>query len=171
MATEEKKKRISIDRVDQYVEDKACFGWELVSKEDLKPNHTILLNFQRNTENIDDLKAAKKLEKQYDKMSRRVPLFFIILTLIGGALLAAYFLLKPYLFFYLAFLIAALTCFSIAFFSLVIFLLLLIKKKDIISYLLTEASLRTGQTKEFPTKHNIKEENEYSWALTKTFKS
>ena len=167
---ETKSKRISIARVDQYVKDKACFGWELKSKDDLKSNHTILLTFQRNPENIDDIKTTKKLERQYDGLSRNIPMLSIIFAGVGGVLLALYFILKPYVFFYISFLYESLTCFCVSFFSLVIFLLLKIKRKEILEYILTEASLRSGVTQEFPTKHNTLEENESSWALTNTFK-
>ena len=165
---ETKKKRISISRVDQYVQDEACFGWELASKDDLRPNHTILLTLQREPKSLDDPKTTKKLEKQFDRLSRRFPTLALIMALVGGGLLAAYFLLKPYLFFYISFLFASLTCFCVSFFSLVIFLILKINRKQIREYLLSEAMMASGVSQEFPTKHNIKEENETTWALSNT---
>lgn len=165
---ETKSKRIRISAVDKYVQDKKAFGWELVSQDDLRPNHTILLNFQREPKNIDDLKTTKKLEKQYDRLYRPFPLLAIIMLLVGGVLLTAYFLLKPYLFFYISFLYEALTCFCVSFFAFVIFFLVLANKKKLLEYILSEAAMASGQSQEYPTKHNIKEENEATGALAKT---
>lgn len=165
---EKKSVKINFNRVDQYIKDKAVFGWQVVSKEDLK-NQKILLTLQREPKSVDDIKTTKKLEKQYDLLNRRVPLFSIILAIIGGIALALYFVLKPYVIFYISFLYESLTCFCVAFFGIVIFLLLKIKRKTLVKYILDEAAMRSGASRDYPNKHNIKEETETTWALTNTF--
>ena len=167
---ENKSKRVSLSKVEEYTKQQASFGWSLVSQEDLKPNNTVVLNFQREPKEIEDYKATKKLEKQYNVVNSSAPLLSIIFAGVGVLFLLAFFFLKPYVFFYISFLYISLTSFFIALFSLIIFILLKIKKKEILSYLLSEAALRSGVSDEFPTKHNIQEEGEETWALTHTFK-
>ena len=167
---ENKSKRVSLSKVEEYTKQQASFGWSLVSQEDLKPNNTVVLNFQREPKEIEDYKATKKLEKQYNVVNSSAPLLSIIFAGVGVLFLLAFFFLKPYVFFYISFLYISLTSFFITLFSLIIFILLKIKKKEILSYLLSEAALRSGVSDEFPTKHNIQEEGEETWALTHTFK-
>ena len=167
---ENKSKRVPLSKVEEYTKQQASFGWSLVSQEDLKPNNTVVLNFQREPKEIEDYKATKKLEKQYNVVNSSMPLLSIIFAGVGVLFLLAFFFLKPYVFFYISFLYISLTSFFIALFSLIIFILLKIKKKEILSYLLSEAALRSGVSDEFPTKHNIQEEGEETWALTHTFK-
>ncbi len=167
---ENKSKRVPLSKVEEYTKQQASFGWSLVSQEDLKPNNTVVLNFQREPKEIEDYKATKKLEKQYNVVNSSAPLLSIIFAGVGVLFLLAFFFLKPYVFFYISFLYISLTSFFIALFSLIIFILLKIKKKEILSYLLSEAALRSGVSDEFPTKHNIQEEGEETWALTHTFK-
>lgn len=167
---ESKSKRVPLSKVEEYTAQQANFGWSLANQDDLKPNHTVVLTFQREPKEIEDYKATKKLEKQYDMVTKKVPLLSIIFGGVGVLFFLAFFFLKPYVFFYISFLYISLTSFFIALFSLVIFLLLKIKKKEILSYVLSEAALRSGVSNEFPTKHNIQEEGEETWALTHTFK-
>ena len=167
---ENKSKRVPLSKVEEYTKQQASFGWSLASQEDLKPNNTVVLNFQREPKEIEDYKATKKLEKQYNAVNSSAPLLSIIFAGVGALFLLAFFFLKPYVFFYISFLYISLTSFFIALFSLIIFILLKIKKKEILSYLLSEAALRSGVSDEFPTKHNIQEEGEETWALTHTFK-
>lgn len=163
-------KRLHFSKVDNYIKERENFGWTLLSKDQLRPDQTVMVTLQRNISEIDDIKTIKKLEKQYNSLLRPVPLLSIIFALVGGASLAAYFFLKTIVIFYLAFLYVALTCFFIALFTLIIFLLLLIKRKELTAYIIKEASMRSGLSQEFPSKHNIKKETESSWALTHTFK-
>ena len=165
---ETKSKRINISRVDEYIKDQKAFGWELASKDDLRPNHTILLTFQREPKNVADIKVTKKLESQYDRLSRPFPILALIMLILGGGLLACYFLLQPYIFFYISFLYESLTCFSIALFSIIIFIMVKANSKKLRAYILSEAAMASGNSQEFPTKRNIKEENEATWALSKT---
>ena len=162
---ETKSKRISLSRIEKYVADRKCFGWELASQDDLKPDNTVLLTLQREPKNVDDYKTVKKLEKQYNNLNRSFPLLPIILAGVGGVFLLLYFLLKGQVVFYLAFIYIALTSFFVALFALVVFLLLLIKKKELNKILTAEASLRAGLDNSFPNKHNIKEPDDYTGAL------
>lgn len=162
---ETKSKRINLSRIEKYTADKKCFGWEVASQDDLKPNNTIVLTLQREQKNIEDYKTVKKLEKQYDKLNRRFPLLPLILVGVGGLFLLLYFLLKGKVIFYLAFIYISLTSFCVAVFALVVFLFLLIKKKELSEILMSEASRRAGLDNNFPNKHNIKEDTDYTGAL------
>ena len=61
---ENKSKRVPLSKVEEYTKQQASFGWSLASQEDLKPNNTVVLNFQREPKEIEDYKATKKLEKR-----------------------------------------------------------------------------------------------------------
>ena len=167
---ETKSKRISLSRIDKYVADRKCFGWELASQDDLKPDNTVLLTLQREPKNVDDYKTVKKLEKQYNKLNRSFPLLPIILACVGGVFLLLYFFLKGQVFFNLAFIYIALTSFFVALFALVVFLLLLIKRNKLLVAIKQEASNKVGSNSDWPTQRNVLEEGEFTWALIQSVK-
>ena len=162
---ETKSKRISLSRVDKYVETEEAFGWEVVSKEDLRPDNTILLIMQRDKSSFGDYDKVKSLERQYHKIMRPYPIATIVLALIGLAFLVAYLFLKSTLFFAIVFLYAALTFFCIAVFALLVFLLLLVKRNKLLMALKKEAANKSGANKDWPVGRNVLEEDELSWAL------
>ena len=51
---ESKSKRVSLSKVEEYVAQQANFGWSLANQDDLKPNHTVVLTFQREPKEIED---------------------------------------------------------------------------------------------------------------------
>ena len=96
---ETKSKRISLSRLDKYVENQEAFGWEVVSKEDLRPNNTVLVIMQRDKAGFANYDKVKSLESQYNKIARPYPIATVVLAVIGLAFLVAYLFLKQTLFF------------------------------------------------------------------------
>ena len=162
---ETKSKRISLSRLDKYVENQEAFGWEVVTKEDLRPNNTVLLVMQRNKDNFPNYDKVKTLENQYHKIARPYPIATIVLAIIGLAFLVAYLFLKETLFFAIVFFYAALTFFCMAVFALVVFLLILLKRKKLLLALKKEAANKSGANTDWPVQRNIIEEEELTWAL------
>lgn len=160
--------KISFNQAEKYANEKACFGWVVVSKED-RGNQTVILKMQRDPKTIDDYKTTRKLEDQYERISRKVPTSTIVFTIIGIAALISYFVLKETFLYAISILVASLTSFAIAFLLLIMFLLLKAKKKSIVALILKEAAIRSGATKDYPSKNNIKPKNDSTWALTNTF--
>ena len=162
---ETKSKRISLSRVDKYVETQEAFGWEVVSKEDLRPNNTILVIMQRDKNSFSDFNKVKSLEKQYNAILRPYPVATIVLAVIGLAFLVAYLFLKETLFFSIVFFYASLTFFCMAVFALIVFLLILIKRNKLLLALKKAAANKSGANKDWPVGRNVLEEEELTWAL------
>ena len=167
---ETKSKRISLSRLEKYVETQEAFGWKMVSQEDLRPNNTILVIMQRDKESIDRFGKVKSLEKQYNAIARPYPIATVVLVIIGLAFLVAYFFLKDTLFFAIVFFYAALTFFCMAVFALVVFLLILIKRSKLLSALKKEAANKSGANKDWPIQQNVAPEEELTWALIESTK-
>ena len=167
---ETKSKRISLSRLDKYVENQEAFGWEVVSKEDLRPNNTVLLIMQRDKENFANYGKVKALEKQYFKIARPYPIATIVLAIIGLAFLVAYLFLKETLFFSIVFFYASLTFFCMAIFALVVFLLVFLKRKKLMLALKKEAANKSGANTDWPVERNVVEEEELTWALIEATK-
>ena len=162
---ETKSKRISLSKLDKYVEDQEAFGWEVVSKEDLRPNHTVLVIMQRDKEGFGNYDKVKKLEKQYHRIARPYPIATIVLAVIGLAFLIGYLFLKQTLFFAIVFLYVSLTFFAMAIFALIVFLLILIKRRKLLLALKKEAANKSGANKDWPIERNVIQEEELTWAL------
>ena len=162
---ETKSKRVSLSRLEKYVETQQAFGWELVSQEDLQPNHTVVVVMQRDGGSYENFGKVKSLEKQYNSIARPFPTATIVLAVIGLAFLGAYLFFKETLFFAIVFLYLALTFFCIAFFTLVVFLLLLIKRNRLLTAIRKEASNKFGANSDWPTARNVLPEEELTWAL------
>lgn len=164
---EVKSKRIDLSKLDKYIEVQENFGWEVVSKDDLKPNNTIVLTMQRDGESFQDYKGVRNLEKQYHRLSKPFPLLFVIFATLGTGFLMAYFVMKNIVIYYFSFMYAALTFFGMASFALIVYLLLLIKRKKLLALILSQAAIKAGANKDWPTKRNIVPENDATWALSK----
>lgn len=167
---ETKSKRISLSRLDKYVENQEAFGWEVVSKEDLRPNNTVLVIMQRDKAGFANYDKVKSLESQYNKIARPYPIATVVLAVIGLAFLVAYLFLKQTLFFAIIFFYFALTFFSMAVFALVVFLLLLLKRKKLLLALKKEAANKSGANTDLPVQRNVIEEDELTWALIENTK-
>ena len=167
---ETKSKRISLSRLDKYVENQEAFGWEVVSKEDLRPNNTVLVIMQRDKAGFANYDKVKSLENQYNKIARPYPIATVVLAVIGLAFLVAYLFLKQTLFFAIIFFYFALTFFSMAVFALVVFLLLLLKRKKLLLALKKEAANKSGANTGLPVQRNVIEEDELTWALIENTK-
>ena len=167
---ETKSKRISLSKLDKYVENQEAFGWEVVSKEDLQPNHTVLVIMQRDKDNLHNYKKVRALEKQYNRIARPYPIATIVLAVIGLAFLVAYLFLKDTLFFAIVFFYVALTFFCMAVFALIIFLLLLMKRNKLLIALKKEAANKSGANKDWPIPQNVIQEEEMTWALIESTK-
>ena len=167
---ETKSKRINLSKVDKYVETQEAFGWEVVSKEDLRPNNTILVVMQRDKASLDNYSKVKSLEKQFGAIARPYPIATIVLAILGLAFLLAYFFLKDMLFFAIVFFYAALTFFCMAFFALVVFLLVLMKRNKLLLALKKEAANKSGANKDWPIQQNVVPEEENTWALIEATK-
>ena len=167
---ETKSKRISLSKIDKYVETQEAFGWTVVSKDDLRPNNTVLLVMQRDAHALDNYGKVKSLESQYNKIARPYPIATIVLVVIGLIFLGAYFFLKPTLFFAIVFFYLALTFFCMAFFALVVFLLILIKRNKLLISLKKEAANKSGANKDWPIHQNVVPEEQMTWALIESTK-
>ena len=167
---ETKSKRMSLSRVEKYVENEEAFGWELVAQEDLCPNNTVLVVMQRDKASFDNFDKVKSLENQYKKIARPYPIATIVLAVIGLAFLVAYLFLKDTLIFSIAFFYASLTFFCMAIFALVVFLLILIKRGKLLLALKKEAANKSGANKDWPIQRNVIEEEELTWALIEATK-
>ena len=141
---ETKSFRVDINKIDEFLKIKAAFGWQLVSKDDLKPDHTILLNLQRDPKQVKDYYSLKALERQYESANRKFPVALVVFSIIGAALLVGYFLFKSSPYFAYGFLVASLTSFLIALIYLVLFLLILLKRKKIVERIIDKASKSSG---------------------------
>ena len=166
---ETKRVRVNLERLEERTKEEACFGWKVASQDDIKPDHTVVLNMQRDPSQIDDYKATKKLEKQFKSINSSTPTAMIVFLLFGCASFAAYFVLKGQVFFDTAFFIVALTFIGFAILSLLVFIMLKLKRKTIRAYILEEAAIRSGMGKDYPTKRNIKKETDATGALANTF--
>ena len=47
---EVKSKRVRLSRADRYIETQEAFGWEVVSKDDMRPDNTIVITMERRKE-------------------------------------------------------------------------------------------------------------------------
>ena len=167
---ETKSKRISLSKLDKYVENQEAFGWEVVSKEDLRPNHTVLVVMQRDKNNFANFDKVKSLESQYNRIARPYPIATIVLVVIGLVFLGAYFFLKDTLFFAIVFFYAALTFFCMAVFALIVFLLILMKRNKLLLSLKKEAANKSGANKDWPSQRNVAIEEDLTWALIESTK-
>ena len=161
---ETKSKRIRLSKVDDYVALNEAFGWSLVSKDELRPDETVLVTMERDRELFSNYDEIRRLEKDYYSIKRPFPLLAIIFAVIGGILIPFYFFFKG-LIVAIVCLYAALTFFIIAFFALFIFVLLMIKRRKLLSKIMEFASNKSGANKEWPTDRNIAPEEEDTWTI------
>lgn len=164
---ETKTKKLTMSRLDKFIELNEYFGWEVVDKEPIRSEEAILLTMERDRTKFEDFRTIRSLEKQYYHINRPFPLALLIFVLLGTGFLVTFLLTKNTLFFAYGFMYSALTCFCIAVFALIVYLLILIKRKKLLALILKQASIKTGTNKEWPTKHNVNPEDESSWALSK----
>ena len=161
---ETKSKRIRLSKVDDYVALNEACGWSLASKDDLRPDETVLVTMERDRELFSNYDEIRRLEKDYYSIKRPFPLLAIIFAGIGGAILPVYFIFKG-LIVAIVCLYASLTFFLIAFFALFIFILLLIKRRKLLNKIMEFASNKSGANKEWPTDRNIAPEEEDTWTM------
>ena len=164
---ERKTKKLTMAKLDKFIEINEYFGWEVVDKEPIRAEEAILLTMERDHDKIENYRDVRSLEKQYYRINRPLPIALLIFVLLGAGFLTAFFLTKNTLFFAYSFMYGALTCFCIAVFALIVYLLILAKRKKLLAILLQQASIKTGTNKEWPTPHNINPEDESSWALSR----
>ena len=164
---EVKSRRISLSKLDQYVEIQESFGWEVVDKEDLRAKNTILLTMQRDGETFLDYKGVRSLEKQYHRLHKAFPLALMVCLIMAGSLLGAYFATKGQFLYAISFLYCSLTFFGVSSFCLILYILLIIKRKKLLETILKQASIKAGTNKNWPTKRNIVPEEENTWTLSK----
>ena len=163
-AMETKSKRIRLIKADDYVALNEAFGWSLVSKDELRPDETILVTMQRDRELFSNYSEIRRLEKDYYAIKRPYPLLAIIFAAIGGVLLPFYFIFKG-LIVAIVCLYASLTFFLIALFALFIFIIVLCRRKKLLSKIMEFASNKSGANKEWPTDRNIAPEEEDTWTI------
>lgn len=161
---ETKSKRIRLTKADSYVALNEAFGWSLVSKDDLRPDETVLVTMERDRELYSNYDELRRLEKDYYSIKRPFPLLAIIFAVIGGVLLPFYFAFKG-LIVAIVCLYASLTFFLIAFFAIFIFILLMIKRGKLLKKIMELASNKSGANKEWPTDRNIAPEEEDTWTI------
>lgn len=161
---ENKSKRMKLSKADEYIAIQEAFGWSLVSKDDLRPDETVLVVMERNSALFSNFGEIRQLEKDYKAIKRPYPLLAIIFAALGGILLPFYFVFKGDIIAIVC-LYGALTFFLIAFFALFIFILVLCKRKKIMSKIMEFASNKSGANKDWPTDRNIAPEEEDTWMI------
>lgn len=167
---EKKKKRIKISQIDKYTALYGKFGWQEAGTEKPKRDSTVVLLLERDKKQIGkNYNKVKGLEKDYEGMRKVSPKVAIVMAVIGGAALGAYFFTKDTFFLYILFLYASLACFSIAAFALVIFIILLFAKPIVIKSVLQKAGVLSGAVKQYPLTQNILKENPDCWTIRKSF--
>lgn len=166
---EVKSKRMKLIKADEYIAMQEAFGWTLVSKDDLRPDETLVVTMERNPELFSNYKELRSLEKDYNNISRPFPLLTIIFAIIGGVLVGLYFAFKGLVISF-AFIYGGLTCFLIALFALAIFIILLIKRRNLLKKVLEYVGNKTGVNGEWPTPRNVAEETEDSWIIRSQIK-
>ena len=164
---ETKVKKLTIGKLDKFVELNEYFGWEVVDKEAIRSDQAVLLTMERDRSKFQDFRTIRSLEKQYYRINRPIPLLFLIFVVLGVGFLVAFLTTKNILFFAYSFMYPSLTCFCISVFALVVYLLVLAKRKKLLAVILKQASIKTGTNKEWPTKHNINPDDQSSWALSR----
>lgn len=162
---EVKSKRVRLSRADRYIETQEAFGWEVVSKDDMRPDNTIVITMERRKENFSDYRAVVALEKQYYSLNRPYPILAIIFALIGAGCLVAFFFLKGVFAFYFTLLYLALTFFCIATFALIVFLILLLQRGKLVDAIKERAANQSGANRDWPTPRNVIPEEEGTWNL------
>lgn len=160
-----KYKKLSISRLDKYIEVQEYFGWEAVDKQAIRSDEKVRVTFQRDKEKLRDYKTVRRLEKQYYGILKPIPVTLSIFLVLGTGFLLTFLFTKETLFFAYAFMYNSLTCYCIGFYALVVYLLILARRKKLLATLLHQASVKTGTNKEWPTRHNIYPDEESSWAL------
>ena len=165
---ESKSKRIKLSKADKYVETQEAFGWELVEKEDLRPDNTILLTMARDSANYHNFNKIKSLEKQYHRVSRPMPIACIVNAVIGLAFLIVFFITKSSFAFAYGFMYLALTFFCIAVYAAIVFLILFFKKGKLQVALKRQAATKSGSNKDWPTPRNCLPEDDNTWLLSKS---
>ena len=167
---EKKKKRIKISQIDKYTALYGKFGWYQAGTEKPKKDNTVVLILQRDKKQIGkNYNKVKAVEKEYEGMKQVSPKVAIIMAIIGGAFLGAYFFTKETFFLYIIFLYASLTCFFVAAFALVVFIILFINKPKVIKSLIQKAGVLSGAIKQYPLPQNILKENSGCWTIRKSF--
>lgn len=162
---EAKSKRLKLKKVDQYIDFQESFGWDLVSKSDLRPDDTVVITMQRNKDDIPRYSQVRALEKQYNRIVRPAPVGAIVTLVIGLGLLITFFLTQGKLFFFYAFLYGALTFFCVTVFLLVVYLIIVLNRGKILETIRTQAGIKSGANRDLPTARNIMPEEEGTWDL------
>ena len=161
---EVKSKRIKLSKADDYIALQESFGWSLVSKDDPHPDETIVVTMERDKDNFSDYDAIRQLEKDYQKISRPIPIATIVFALLGALLIVLYFLFKGSLV-AIACLYGGLTSFLFMIFTGIVFLIIFIKRKKLLKNINNNAARKSGANKDWPTPRNILEEDEYTWTI------
>ena len=162
--------KVKEDKVDDKIDFYASFGYVLLEKEELEDGR-IALTFERDKDRLEDGSYGKirKGEKTYRRIARPYPLGFIVAFVIGGILLALYFVLQKTFPYYIVFLYVALTFFGLSIYLLIIFLVLLAKRRTLLKKVVKNVAFEAGTAREYPLENNIKEEIDDSWAIAENF--
>ncbi len=161
---EVKSKRIKFSKTDDYIALQESFGWKLVSKDDPQPDETIVVTMERDKDDFTDYNAIRELEKDYNKISRPIPIATIVFALLGAILIILYFLLKGSIFGIIC-IYGGLTSLLFMLFTGIVFLIVFIKRKKLLKSINKNAAHKSGANKDWPTPRNILEEEEYTWTI------
>ena len=161
---EVKSKRIKLSKADDYIALQESFGWKLVSKDDPRPDETIIVTLERDKDDFSDYAAIKELESDYNKINRPIPIATIVFALLGAILIIMYFLFKGSIA-GISCIYAGLTSLLFMLFTAIVFLIVFIKRKKLLKNINNNAARKSGANKDWPTPRNILEEDEYTWTI------
>lgn len=160
--------RVHISQKEAFIYEKESFGYELVSdkKED---DNTYTLVFSLEPNKYPKYKKIKRMEKDYKRLKKKIPVFSFIAFGFALVLLIFYFVFKDKNFgiYFLASSLFFICAFIYAIFN---FIYKKINHSEYEKMILNEARMIIGNGNCLPTINNVKAVNEYTNTLKKTIK-
>lgn len=150
---------LSQDKIQKEIEIRQHFGWKELSK---TPYSLVM---QRESSSVN--RRLKKLEKEYDYLSKKFPFACLVWIAIGVVLLIpSIFLIKMNDFGWLT-LMASIACFFVGVSLLLMFLACLPSRKDMIKRIINFADEISGNFKSLPIPINLKKCDKHSYEIKK----
>lgn len=161
--------RVHISQKEAFIFEKESFGYELVSdkKED---DNTYTLVFSLDPKKYPKYNKIKKMEKDYNRLKKKVPVFSFVAVSLATILLILYFVFKDKNFgiYFLATSLFFICAFIYAIFN---FIYKKINHSEYQKMILNEARMIIGNGNCLPTINNVKPVNEYTNALKTVIKT
>lgn len=157
--------KVRTKSVCRFIEKKAHFGWEMAANS-IDRNGITSVSLKRDT-SINNYNVLKKLEKQYRRITRFPLVSTIILLALATAFLIPYFFLKNVNYWYLIFVLPAVSLCFVALFNIIIYLMLQVRRKELVKILFEEADIKRGALKNAPYKGNVAKPKDDSFLIKK----